>query len=160
MHVNVYTYSQIKNLKIAPVQAGKAAGFVIECVTNRGPATRTETHMLSEMAEETNKNHAEMLIMAEAMAHVKAGVDVTIFTDNVFIGTQFREGHVQQWKGNGWNNASGKPVTNQKAWEKLLNSLEGRQVEWRLAMDHEYKSWLKAEVEERREYLCSISSGK
>ena len=86
-------------------------------------------------AAQTTNNRMELTAAIEALAALKRGCRVQLFTDSQYVRNGITE-WLPQWKRRGWRTAAGKPVANQDLWQEL-DALAARfPVEWHWVRGH------------------------
>lgn len=143
-NVNIYTVTSYKS----PRQTSGAVGYLIEVLTEKGPATCLKY----EDIEETTINGAELLAIVSALRRLTpAATEISIYTDSAYVANAVSNGWVDKWKQNGWKNEKGKAIGHQELWEEMLNLLVGRQVYFHVKEHHSYTNCMRFEIEQRKE---------
>ncbi len=84
---------------------------------------------------ETTNNRMELLAAIRGLEALKRSSAVDLFTDSKYV----RDGIVkwiENWKKNGWRNASKKPVKNADLWRQLDTVNQQHQVRWHWVKAH------------------------
>lgn len=138
--INIYIETSLKPLKR---QDGEV-GFVIENGLNKGQ-TATQFGQICEKTE-----YASVLLgLKYALKRVIKKNEITIWTDCTYVAAGFNKGWLDTWKKNGWKTAKGCDIANKELWQDIAELLDGNTPEVRLKEKHEFKNWLKDEVEKR-----------
>src|SRR4051812_42186599 len=66
----------------------------------------------------TTNNRMELTAAIEALAALKRGCDVMLYTDSQYVRQGITE-WIYQWKERGWRTADKKPVKNMDLWQAL-----------------------------------------
>jgi ribonuclease HI len=83
----------------------------------------------------TTNNRMELTAVIEALASLKRGCRVAIYTDSEYVKNGITT-WIKGWKARGWRTADRKPVKNVELWQRL-EELEGRhQVHWHWVRGH------------------------
>ena len=143
-NVNIYTVTSYKS----PRQTSGAVGYLIEVLTEKGPATCLKY----EDIEETTINGEELLAIVYALRRLTpAATEISIFTDSAYVANAVSNGWVDKWKQNGWKNEKGKAIGHQELWEEMLNLLVGRRFSFHVKEHHSYTNCMRFEIEQRKE---------
>lgn len=143
-NVNIYTVTSYKS----PRQTSGAVGYLIEVLTEKGPATCLKY----EDVEETTINGAELLAIVSALRRLTpAATEISIYTDSAYVANAIGNGWVDKWKQNGWKNEKGKAIGHQKLWEEMLNLLVGKHISFHVKEHHSYSNCMRFEIEQRKE---------
>lgn len=86
---------------------------------------------MSGYAPGTTNNRMEIMAAIEGLAALKQPCMVTICSDSAYLVNAFEKGWIENWKINGWKNASKQPVENQDLWMILLMSIKKHKHEVR-----------------------------
>lgn len=141
--VKIYTYSGIKGLK---PQDG-AAGYLLETDTPAGVKT---LHKVLKIQNAT-ANQSELIVLIEALKRMREACELTIFTESEYVAAGYRNGWVDMWLKSGWLTARGKEVANRAEWQELDELLSCHEFSFEVAKEHEYRVWLKSEVNTAKE---------
>ena len=95
---------------------------------------------LGRAAKDVTNNKMEMLAIIEALAYLKGrDGDVAILTDSTYV-IQGITQWIWGWMRNNWQTASGKEVSNQDLWKRMLNLVQGRksqgEISWHYVRGH------------------------
>jgi ribonuclease HI len=83
----------------------------------------------------TTNNRMELTAVIEALAALKRGCQVSIYTDSEYVKNGITT-WIKGWKSRGWRTADRKPVKNVELWQRL-ETLEGQHhVEWHWVRGH------------------------
>ena len=77
----------------------------------------------------TTNNRMELMGAIMALAALKRGVAVRLYTDSKYVSTGVSE-WLPNWKARGWRTADKKPVKNQDLWARLDAENQRHQVTW------------------------------
>jgi ribonuclease HI len=81
-------------------------------------------------APATTNNRMEMTAAIEALKVLKRSCDVELHSDSAYLVSAFRERWLDRWKGNGWKNAGGDPVSNIDLWMELDRLASFHRIAW------------------------------
>ena len=138
--VNLYTYTTVKG---PGIKSGSYT-FLLEYITDRGPATLTKQGALENVTE----HQANMRMFREGMERLKKSCEVMVYTDSKYL-QQGAEEWLKGWKLAGWVNKKGKPVANKEEWKKIAELLGQHLISFQVGGNHSYRSWLQAETEKK-----------
>ncbi len=79
---------------------------------------------------ETTNNRMELMAVIQALEAVKGDNDVKIYSDSAYVVNAFHQNWVDKWIAKNWRNSSDEPVANKELWQRLLNAMIGRDVEF------------------------------
>jgi len=85
---------------------------------------------ISGAEENTTNNQMEMTAVIKALEKMKESCKITIYSDSAYVVNAFLNDWITGWKMNNWRNASKDEVKNKALWQKLLNLMQGHDVEW------------------------------
>jgi ribonuclease HI len=83
----------------------------------------------------TTNNRMELTAAIEALAALKRGCLVQLYTDSQYLRNGIRE-WLPQWKARGWKTADRKPVKNVELWQRLEQEIERHEVHWHWVKAH------------------------
>jgi len=83
------------------------------------------TKEISKGFSNVTNNQMELLAIAVALQSLKERCNIIVHSDSAYSINGFNKGWVENWKKNGWKNASGKAVKNPEIW-RLLDILVKR----------------------------------
>ena len=138
-HVNIYTQTSFKGLK---KQSG-AIGYILECNTKKGPATLTKMRYIPN----ATPNEAELRVVIEALRRMSEKCEITIYTDSNHVAAGYNSGWVESWKNHNWQTVKGKEISHVSLWQELDRLLQDHSYCFEINKQHEYKKWLKEQVE-------------
>lgn len=72
----------------------------------------------------TTNNRMEIFAAIEGLAALKQPCRVQVCSDSAYLVNAFEKGWIDNWKLNGWKNASKQPVENQDLWMILLMTIK------------------------------------
>jgi len=93
-----------------------------------------EKEMCGGEAQTTN-NRMELTAVIEALASLKRGSKVRVYTDSQYVQKGISE-WIHNWKRRGWRTADRKPVKNADLWHRLDDIARGHAVEWHWVKGH------------------------
>ncbi len=93
-----------------------------------------EKEMCGGEAQTTN-NRMELTAVIEALASLKRGSKVRVYTDSQYVQKGISE-WIHNWKRRGWRTADRKPVKNADLWHRLDDVARGHKVEWHWVKGH------------------------
>jgi len=113
------------------------------CSGNPGPGgwaailvARGTEKELSGYIDSTTNNRMELTAAIEGLKALKKPCDVTIFSDSAYLVNAFTQNWIDNWKKNGWKNASKAPVSNTDLW-LLLDELSAyHKITWEKVKGH------------------------
>ncbi|HSW36462.1 MAG TPA: ribonuclease HI [Candidatus Limnocylindrales bacterium] len=107
------------------------------CSGNPGPggwaAVIIQSESIKEISgweERSTNQRMELQAAIEALTCIPPGSTVRLHSDSAYLVNCFRQGWMDRWQKNGWQNTKGKPVENQVLWMQLLDLTAKRNVEW------------------------------
>jgi ribonuclease HI len=110
------------------------------CILRYGDRTRelwgSEPH--------TTNNRMELQAAVEGLRALKEKCEVEVITDSQYLKNGITE-WIHNWKRNGWQTKSKKPVVNQDLWIELDEQNERHRTEW---------SWTKGHASHADNNLC------
>lgn len=143
-NVNIYTVTSYKS----PRQTSGAVGYLIEVLTEKGPATCLKYEDIEEMTI----NGAELLAIVSALRRLTpAATEISIYTDSAYVANAVSNGWVDKWKQNGWKNEKGKAIGHQDLLEEMLDLLVGKHISFHVKEHHSYTNCMRFEIEQRKE---------
>ena len=83
----------------------------------------------------TTNNRMELTAAIEALALLKRGCAVDVYTDSNYVRGGIT-GWLAGWKRNGWRTADKKPVKNVELWQALDEAVRRHQVVWHWVKGH------------------------
>ena len=86
--------------------------------------------------ERTTNQRMEMLAAIVALENTPEGSHVILHSDSAYLIRAWREGWLDKWQKNGWQNSKREPVANQDFWQRLLSLAAKRNVEWKKVAGH------------------------
>ena len=94
--VNIYIYTTVRG----PGTKSGSYTYLLEYITDRGPATLTKQGELEQVTE----NQANLQVLIEALQRLKKQCEVTIWTENRYL-QQGAEHWIHEWQQSGWMTA-------------------------------------------------------
>lgn len=73
-------------------------------------------------AKRTTNQRMEMIAVIMALREAPPNSHVTVYSDSAYVINGMNSGWWIKWHENGWRNARGEPVKNQKLWLALLDA--------------------------------------
>jgi ribonuclease HI len=83
----------------------------------------------------TTNNRMELTAVIEALASLKRGCRVAIYTDSEYVRNGITT-WIKGWKARGWRTADRKPVKNIELWQRLEALAAQHQVRWHWVRGH------------------------
>ena len=150
--VNIYLWSSVKSLKTAET-LNAAVGYIVQIQTSKGPAEVGKTVLLNDLYEKTTANHSEIVALRLALSRINIKCELHMYTENQYLASTIENGWLEQWKDNDWKTKTGKECANKEEWQQLDKFLEGNEIHFHVKENHEFKKWLKEEVEKNRQFI-------
>ena len=98
-------------------------------------ATQDKVEELGGRGDHTTNNRMELLAAISALEKVGLSEQPIIYTDSAYVlsgATRWIFG----WQKNNWQTTQKTEVLNRDLWERLLEAVRGKKVEWRLLKGH------------------------
>lgn len=76
--------------------------------------------IISGFEKDTTNNRMELMAAIKGLEALKEPCNVCLYSDSAYLVDSFNLGWINDWKSNGWKNASKKPVKNIDLWERIL----------------------------------------
>jgi ribonuclease HI len=83
----------------------------------------------------TTNNRMELTAAIQALAALKRGCDVALYTDSQYVRKGILE-WLPQWKLRDWRTADKKPVKNVDLWQALEREIARHKIEWHWVKGH------------------------
>ena len=83
----------------------------------------------------TTNNRMELTAAIEALAALKRGCRVELYTDSQYLRQGITE-WIHQWKNRNWRTADKKPVKNVDLWERLDAEIGRHEIAWHWVKGH------------------------
>ena len=83
----------------------------------------------------TTNNRMELTAAIQALAALKRGCDVVLYTDSQYVRKGILE-WLPQWKLRDWRTADKKPVKNVDLWQALEREIARHKIEWHWVKGH------------------------
>ncbi|HEY0941061.1 MAG TPA: ribonuclease HI [Steroidobacter sp.] len=83
----------------------------------------------------TTNNRMELMAAIQALAALKRGCDVALYTDSQYVRKGIME-WLPQWKLRNWRTADKKPVKNIDLWQALEREIARHKIEWHWVKGH------------------------
>lgn len=135
--VNIYLYTTIKG----PRAREGSYTYILEYMTEKGPATLTEQGNLA-----ATENRANLLVFIKALERIRRPCELEVYTDSEYI----RSGTVKwlkDWERRGWMTAKGRPVANKEEWQQASELMARHLVTFRLGEQNTYTGWIASDTE-------------
>lgn len=85
--------------------------------------------------EKTTNNRMEMMAAIEALKKVSPNSEIEIYSDSTYLINGITD-WIKKWQKNNWRTKDKREVLNKDLWEKLLEEVEKRNVEWKKVLGH------------------------
>jgi ribonuclease HI len=119
--VNIYTDGACSGNQSAKNYGGW--GAILEYGQHKKEASGGEIN--------TTNNRMELSALISALDMLtRDGLNIRVFSDSSYLIRCMNEKWYENWKSNGWKNASKKPVENQDLWERILEHLPKHQFKF------------------------------
>ncbi len=113
------------------------------CSGNPGPggwaailvACGTEKELCGSVDSTTN-NRMELTAAIEGLKALKVPCEVTLYSDSSYLVNSFNQHWIENWKKNGWKNASKAQVSNQDLWLILDDLSAYHKISWEKVKGH------------------------
>lgn len=128
-HVDIYSDGAAKG---NPGRGGY--GALLRFITAEGDVHDRE---LSKGFANTTNNRMELLGVIEALEALKAPCDVTVHTDSQYVVKAFNQRWIEGWARRGWRTADRRPVKNVDLWQRLLQAMNGHEVDYVWVKGHD-----------------------
>lgn len=151
-NINIYLWSSVKSLKPAET-LNAAVGYIVQSQTSKGPAEIGKTILLDQLYAKTTANHSEMVALKMALSRINIKCELHVYTECQYLASSIENGWLAEWKSNGWKTKSGKECANKDEWQQLDELLTGNEIHFHVKEPHEFKMWLKTEVEDNRQFI-------
>ncbi len=86
--------------------------------------------ILSGGEKDTTNNRMELMAIIQGLEAIKKGQKVVVFSDSAYSVNPFQQGWITKWVMQGWRTAGGDEVANKELWQRLLDAMEGLDVEF------------------------------
>ncbi|NLJ58434.1 MAG: ribonuclease HI [Tissierellia bacterium] len=83
---------------------------------------------LSGGEESTTNNRMELMGVIIGLEALNQPCNVTVVTDSKYITDAFNKGWIDSWQKKNWRKSDKKPVLNKDLWQRLINAMEGHNV--------------------------------
>lgn len=83
----------------------------------------------------TTNNRMELMAAIQALAALKRGSDVVLYTDSQYVRKGILE-WMPQWKLRDWRTADKKPVKNVDLWQALEREIARHKIQWHWVKGH------------------------
>lgn len=137
MVTNVYVDSTIKN----PKRGEGTAMYLLEYVTDKGPATAKEFIHLPDTTEDA----IILTALIEALGHFLKKTEIKLFVKSPGVFNAISSGRIQKARIDGFLNAKGQSIKNAELWAIFLSMIPKHS--WTITdEDHSYSNWMKDEL--------------
>jgi len=85
--------------------------------------------------EHTTNNRMELTAVVSALESIKNEREITIFTDSAYVLNGITR-WVKGWVKNNWKTSAKEDVVNRDLWEKLVEAVGHRVIDWKLIKGH------------------------
>ena len=120
----------------------RLSGYVLEYITHGLPVTGQAFREGS-----GTYNQEYLLIIIDALAHIREPVELLICGSNRFVLNMIRD-RLQIWAEHDFT-SNGRPVMNQEEWKAVWEKIKQHKVSVQIGK-HSYSSWLLTEMEGKR----------
>lgn len=136
-HVNIYLYTTFRGVR----RQNGVIGYVLEC--NGGT--------LSDFKEirDVTCHFAEISVLGDALGRLIEDVDLDIYTESQYVYKGIIE-WMYEWDKASWKNKKGDEVANMMEWQLVFEYLSRMNHVVHHEEEHEYRNWLKSEVNRRK----------
>lgn len=84
----------------------------------------------------TTNNRMELMAVIAGLETLKVASKVKIYTDSQYVVNGITK-WLPNWLKNNWKNSQKKDVQNRDLWERLLNAMNGHEIEWNWIRGHQ-----------------------
>ena len=84
----------------------------------------------------TTNNRMEVLAAIVGLGDLDEKSTVTLYSDSQYLVNAVEKGWAKKWRANGWMRNKKEPALNPDLWARLLDLVEGHQVEFRWVRGH------------------------
>jgi len=113
------------------------------CTGNPGPGGygvvliyKDRRKELSRGFRKTTNNRMELMALIEALQALREKCQVTLFTDSKYVADSINQGWARRWQAQDWKRSKKERALNPDLWERLLNLLDGHQIEVKWLKGH------------------------
>jgi len=99
------------------------------CRGNPGPGGWGALLIYGDEEKETTNNRMELSAAIFALASLKRGCELTLYTDSKYVMSGINE-WIKGWKAKGWQTAAKKPVKNVDLWKQLDEETQRHTIKW------------------------------
>ena len=89
----------------------------------------------------TTNNRMEMTAAIRGLESLREPCHVRLHSDSAYLINCFKNRWYDNWRRNGWRNASKQPVENRDLWERLLELSTQHRIEWIKVKGHSDDEW-------------------
>lgn len=90
---------------------------------------------------QTTNNRMEMMAAIRGLESLREPCHVRLHSDSAYLINCFKNRWYDNWRRNGWRNASKQPVENRDLWERLLELSTQHRIEWIKVKGHSDDEW-------------------
>lgn len=142
--VNIYLETSLRG-------PGTRKGWYAAVVEYQTKRHGIQTREIFEEEEKTTYNKSVILALIESLKILNAECVLTVYTNSVYLESNFKNGNFQRWKANGFLNVKGEPIKNQEQWQQLADLIERHSVTFERKNRHTYSAWINEEIKRRIE---------
>ena len=100
---------------------------------------------LSGAEDNTTNNRMELLAIIKGFEALKEKCNIKLYSDSSYALNPLIQGWLTQWQMNNWRSLSKSPVKNVDLWEKLIDLMQGHNIEF---------IWVKGHAENKYNNRC------
>lgn len=139
--VDIYLDTSIRG----PRRANGGYMYILAYKTTKGTADCGNYKRL----EDTTQNQLNLKALEEALGRLNGPCELTIWTDCKYIASALNSKWYEAWGANDWKTAKGQNVSDAETWIKVIDLLAIHSFKLRYNESHEYKAWMKKEIERK-----------
>ena len=141
-HVDVYVWHDV------PLMTRVASANYIYTMVYKGQE-QEETGMV----ENITANGVVLEALIDSMGHMSKSetLDITVFTNNMYVSGMYASGAVNKWKENGYMNARGQHIADAERWKKLVKAAGKHKLHIIYSTQNEYMQQLDDKLSEWKE---------
>lgn len=136
----VHIYIAMDN--VSPREAKRNYGYVLECMTSKGIATREGFGSVR-----GTYNKAILYAMIQAMSRLNQSCELHIHAENSYV-MNMLEHQLSKWAGADFKNKKGEPVANAEEWMQVWQ-ITKKQFITAEPGRHAYSEWIREEMRKR-----------
>lgn len=142
MEVNLYIDTSPKG----PRRGKRTYLYILAVQTAKGTAdvgNRAEV-------EDATESQATLRALNEALGRMKCPARITIWLECEYVAGAILQGWPETWKKQGWTTSKRNPVKDAELWQSVLGKMGIHEIEVRIKEHHEYREWMRRELEKRK----------